>query len=106
MDTGYLLLAVGVAALITAGLRALPFAIRHRLGDSELMDDLARWMPLGIVVVLAVHALANIGHTGAGEALPTVAGVAVTVVMHLWRRNLLLSVFSGTAVCVLLAALA
>ncbi|WP_404789298.1 AzlD domain-containing protein [Streptomyces pristinaespiralis] len=32
------------------------------------------------------------------------AGSAETVALHLWRRNALLSVFAGTAVCIALSS--
>ena len=39
-------------------------------------------------------------------ALPFVAAVAVTVGLHLWRHNALISILAGTAVHVALATLA
>jgi branched-subunit amino acid transport protein AzlD len=38
-------------------------------------------------------------------ALPTLWAAAVTILLHLWKRNVLLSIFSGTALFMLLQQL-
>ena len=41
----------------------------------------------------------------AGRWLPYVVALAVTMIMHWWRRNVLLSIVVGTGVCVGLSLL-
>lgn len=101
---GYLLTGVGVAAAVTVPLRAVPFAVAARLRGSALLADLGRWMPVGAVIVLAVYCLAAIDVHAAGHGIPQLAAVATTVAMHLWRRNAVLSIVAGTAMCVALSS--
>jgi branched-subunit amino acid transport protein AzlD len=101
-DYSYLAGAVGVAAAITFSLRAIPFGVRSRLRESALLDSIGRWMPLGAVAILAMYALSSIDVLGSGHGIPQIAGVLVTAVVHLWRRNVALSILSGTVVCVVL----
>jgi branched-subunit amino acid transport protein AzlD len=103
-DPGYVATALAVAVAITVALRAVPFALKHSLGSSALLADIGRWMPLGAVTVLAVYCLAQIDLTVPTHGAPELAGVAVTVATHLWRRNVVLSIVAGTVACMVLTS--
>lgn len=99
-----ILTAILLAGAITWGLRAAPFALLAPLRDSALLADLGRWMPAGIMLILVVHTLGDLDPTSAVAVGPVAVALAVTVGLHLWRRNLTLSIFAGTAVHVGLAS--
>ncbi|MEU7767775.1 AzlD domain-containing protein [Nocardia sp. NPDC049190] len=101
-DTSYLLSAVALCASITWSLRALPFAVLAPLRTSTTVDYLSRHMPVGVMVILAAYTLRAIT-----PAQLTVTGpaLAVTLALHLWRRNAVLSVLTGTALHVALTTL-
>lgn len=103
-DTGYLLAAVATAVAVTWTLRALPFAVLARLRSSPLVAYLDAAMPVGVMVVLAVYTLRELDPYVPDRAWPTVLALLVTVALHLWRRNVTLSVLGGTAVHVALAS--
>ncbi|WP_372344512.1 branched-chain amino acid transporter permease [Streptomyces sp. KL116D] len=96
-DAPYLLSAVGVAVAVTWALRALPFAVLAPLRSSATVSYLDSHMPVGVLTILSVYALRDVTPRLPDRAWPTVLALAVTVGLHLWRRNLLLSVFGGTA---------
>lgn len=102
-STGYILAAVAIAAAITFGLRLIPFGIKSALKDNALLEDLARWVPMGAIICLGFYVIAGIDYSSAETATPYLAGVLVTAALHLWKRNLALSLVAGTAVCVLLS---
>jgi branched-subunit amino acid transport protein AzlD len=103
-DAGYIAAALASAVAITVSLRAIPFGVKTLVRESALVRDLGRWMPLGAVAILAVYCLAGIGASGVpGEGLGELAGVAVTVGTHLWRRNAVLSIALGAVVCLVAA---
>jgi branched-subunit amino acid transport protein AzlD len=102
-DGTYIATALAVAVAITSALRAAPFALKAALRDSDLVTDIGRWMPLGAVSILAVYCLSSIDASGAGHGIPELTGVAVTVAIHRWRRNAVLSIILGTATCIVLA---
>jgi branched-subunit amino acid transport protein AzlD len=85
------------------GPRAAPFAVLPPMRESAVVAHLGRHVPLGVMVVLAVHTLRDVPTDSAVAALPFVVAVAVTVGLHLWRRNALVSILAGTAVHVALA---
>ena len=96
---------VAVSAAITWALRALPFAALAPLRRSVVVRYLSLHMPLGVMVVLAFYTLRNIPTADGPEPCAAVAALAVTVGLHLWRRNLLLSIVGGTLTNVLIASL-
>ncbi|UOR02834.1 AzlD domain-containing protein [Leucobacter allii] len=104
-STGYVIAAIAVAGLITLALRALPFAALKPLRKSRFVQSLGRWMPAGILLILAVVVL---GGELAGRpewVWPVVIATGVTVAVHLLaRRRALLSIAAGTACYVLLLA--
>jgi branched-subunit amino acid transport protein AzlD len=103
-DHRYLLAGVLVAAAITWALRATPFLMLVRLRDSAFLAHLGTRMPVGIMVILAVYTLRDVDPASTASAVPAAAALAVTVGLHLWRRNATLSIFAGTAVSVVLAS--
>lgn len=103
VTTGYILAAILVAAGITFLLRLLPFGLKKALAGSELLDALSHWIPLGAVALLAIYAVAKIDYSSFATAAPYLAGLVVTVAVHLWRKNMVLSMVAGTVTCVVLA---
>ncbi|MEV4873301.1 branched-chain amino acid transporter permease [Streptomyces syringium] len=102
-DARYAIAAVLVAAAVTWSLRALPFAALTPLRTSRTIQYLSTRMPAGVMVILLAYCLRDLPLTQA-RGLAPLAALAVTVGLHLWRRNALLSILGGTAVHVILAS--
>ncbi|WP_329113392.1 branched-chain amino acid transporter permease [Streptomyces sp. NBC_01465] len=103
-DTRYLLAAVATAVVVTWSLRALPFAALAPLRSSPLVARLGRSMPLGVMTILTVYTLRDLGPYVPDRTWPTLIALALTAALHLWRRNVLLSVLGGTAAHVALVS--
>ncbi|MFF9607056.1 branched-chain amino acid transporter permease [Streptomyces sp. NPDC014684] len=88
---------------MTWALRALPFTALGPLRANKAVQYLSTRMPAGVMVILSLYTLRTVPVTEA-RAIAPLAGLAVTVGLHLWRRNALLSVFAGTALCVALSS--
>ncbi|WP_216586737.1 branched-chain amino acid transporter permease [Streptomyces brasiliscabiei] len=95
-DTPYLIAAVTVSAVVTWGLRALPFAALAPLRSSGTVQYLSTRMPAGVMLILLVYCLRDLPPTEP-RALAPAAALTVTAALHLWRRNALLSILAGTA---------
>ncbi|GGR08200.1 branched-chain amino acid transporter permease [Streptomyces netropsis] len=102
-DTRYAIAGVLVTAAVTWGLRALPFAALTPLRASRTVQYLSTRMPAGVMVILLAYCLRDLPLTHARTLAP-LAALAVTVGLHLWRRNALLSILGGTAAHVVLAS--
>lgn len=100
-DTPYAVAAVLVAAAVTWALRALPFAALTPLRESATVRYLSTRMPAGVMLILLFYCLRGLPLPHP-RALAPLTALAVTVALHLWRRNALLSILGGTAAHVLL----
>jgi branched-subunit amino acid transport protein AzlD len=98
----YIAGALAVAVVITVALRATPFVVKNTIDQAPLLIDLGRWMPLGAIAILACYCLTRIDYLDNNHGLPQLSAVAVTVTIHLWRRNAVLSILTGTVACILL----
>lgn len=101
-DAAYLWAASLTMFAVTFALRALPFAALRPLRGSALITFLSRHMPAGIMVILAVYTLRAVSLRDAPHGLPEAVALAVTVVVHLLRRNAVASIIAGTATYVVL----
>jgi branched-subunit amino acid transport protein AzlD len=104
-NTAYLLVAVAVCVAITVGMRALPFPVVRTIQRHPIAGDLSRWMPAGAVMILAIYCLAGIKDTTTTHGVAEIAGACTVVLLHLWKRNMLVSIVGGTVICVTLANL-
>jgi branched-subunit amino acid transport protein AzlD len=98
-STPYLVAVLAIVFTITLALRAVPFAVLRTLRTSTIVQELAVWMPVGILAILATSAF----HTTATETPFALLAVAVTAATHLLLgRHTILSVALGTTCYVLL----
>ena len=97
-DVGYVAAALGVFLAVTFTLRAAPFLVVERLRESRAVAWLGARMPVGIMVILVIYTLREPAGTTAPRGIVEAVALAVTVGLHLWRRNALLSIVGGTAV--------
>jgi branched-subunit amino acid transport protein AzlD len=94
-----------VSAAITWALRAVPFAVLAPMRRSVVVRYLSLHMPLGVMVILAFYTLRNVPTGSALQGWSAGAALVVTVGLHVWRRNALLSIVGGTLTNVVLVSL-
>ena len=96
------ILLVAVVALVTMTLRFLPFWI---FGENRttppLITYLGQVLPFAIMGMLVVYCLKDVTLTAAPFGIPELIGCALVAVLHIWKRNTLLSIGVGT-VCYML----
>ncbi|WP_017577641.1 branched-chain amino acid transporter permease [Nocardiopsis kunsanensis] len=102
-ETHSAIAAVLVAAAVTWGLRALPFAALATMRTVDTVDYFSTRMPAGVMIILAVYSLSDLPLPQPQSLVPLTA-LAVTVGLHLWRGNALLSILGGTTVHVVLSS--
>ena len=97
ISIGQSLAIIAVTALCTVFLRAFPFLVFG--GKKEVpktVRDLGAVLPSSIMAVLVVYCLRNIDFAAAGHFLPSVIACLVVAGLHLWKKNILLSIGLGT----------
>lgn len=86
-----------VMALVTAGLRFLPFIIFSKGRKvPEVVAYLGRVLPYAVMAMLVVYCLKGISFVKMPFGLPELISVMLVVVLHVWKRNTLLSIVGGT----------
>ena len=92
-----------VMALVTMATRFLPFLIfgEHRK-TPELILYLGKVLPCAVMGMLVVYCLKDVAFLQAPFGLPELIGIVVVALLHLWKRNSLLSIGVGTVVYMLL----
>ena len=99
-------LIVAIAALVTIGLRFLPFVIfSGRKTTPPFVAYLGRVLPYAVMGMLVVYCLRNIQFASAPHGLPEIIACAVVAGLHLWKRSTLVSIVGGTACYMLLVQL-
>lgn len=89
---------IAVASIVTMLIRAFPFAVFG--GDKKrpaVIDYLADVLPYAIMGMLVVYCLKNVSLVTAPHGLSELIACVLVVLLHLWKRNTLLSIIAGTA---------
>lgn len=121
LTTGQAIASIAVMAIVTFLTRFLPFLLFDR-GDSppKLVLYLGRVLPPAVIAMLIIYCLRSPAVTVSPELIANMSGWwasivsfivgwapqliagAVVVVLHAWKRNNLLSIFSGTILYMIL----
>ena len=76
--------------------RALPFIIFRGKEVPEIVRYLGRVLPMAIMATLVIYCIKTISFSSMAGWAPMVIASAVTVLLHLWKSNTMLSIFGGT----------
>lgn len=86
-----------VVALGTILTRALPFIIFNDLSKKPvLIDYLGKVLPYSIMAMLVIYCLKDIDFLSSNHGLPEIIAVIITIIVHLFKNNTLLSIIVGT----------
>ena len=97
MDKFYAIAMIAIIALVTAALRFLPFLIfRSNRQTPKYIEYLGKVLPYAIMGMLVVYCLKGVTFASLENWLPQLIASALVVLIHLWKRNTLLSIISGT----------
>ena len=95
-----------VMALVTLALRAIPFLV---FGKGKKVHPavtyLGKVLPYAIIGMLVVYCLKSTTFLHAPYGIPELIASALVVGLHVWKRNTLLSVGTGTVCYMLLVQL-
>ena len=103
MSDIHAVLTIAVCAVVTAALRFLPFLIfGENRKTPEVITYLGRVLPFAIMGMLVVYCLKGVTLTSTPFGIPEAIGCAAVALLHVWKRNTLLSIGAGTVVYMLL----
>ena len=86
-----------ILVLVTVFTRAFPFLVfPPGRKTPSYVQYLGRVLPLAVFGMLVVYCIKDVQWCAGTHGLPEVLGIAVTILIHLWRRNMLWSIAGGT----------
>ena len=100
------ILAIMLMALVTYLIRLGPFLLFGKGNNTpKWVTYVGRVLPPAVMGMLIVYSLKSVKLLDVSSSLPVAIAIAVTSLLHLWKRNNLLSILSGTAVYMTLVQL-
>ena len=106
MPNLHAVLTIAVIALVTAVLRFLPFLLfGEKRQTPPLIAYLGQVLPFAIMGMLVIYCLKGVRLTAAPYGIPEAISCAVVALLHIRKRNTLLSIGAGTVCYMLLVQL-
>lgn len=97
---------IAILALGTMATRFLPFLVfRTNRPTPKYIQYLGDALPAAIFGMLVVYCLKNVNVLTFSYGIPELLAILVTVGLHLWRRQMILSIAAGTVCYMLLVQL-
>jgi branched-subunit amino acid transport protein AzlD len=96
LGLGQALLATGIMTAVTLLTRAAPFLFFRKRKQPPLLQFVESYIPPMMMIILVVYSLKDVPFANAPYGIPELTALAVVAVLHLWKRNALLSIFGGT----------
>ncbi len=86
--------------------RFLPFLIfSDNKPTPKYVQYLGQALPDAIFGMLVIYCLKNVSVLSGSHGIPELIAVAVTILLHLWKKQMLLSIAGGTVCYMLLVQL-
>ena len=103
METWQGVVTILMAVLGTVITRFLPFIVfPESKRPPRVVEYLGKVLPYAMGGLLVVYSLKNVTPFSGTHGIPEAVAIAVIVALHVWKRNMLLSIAGGTAVYMLL----
>ncbi|MEE0868865.1 MAG: AzlD domain-containing protein [Ruminococcus sp.] len=95
-NTVHSLLIVAVMAVFTALTRFLPFlAFPEGRKRPKVITYLGTVLPYALIAMLVVYCFKSVSVFAYPYCIPELLAVVLVTVLHIWKRNTLISVFGG-----------
>lgn len=86
-----------VIAIATAATRFLPFLIfGGKKEPPKLITYLGKVLPCAIMGMLVVYCMKDVAFLAYPYGIPELLGCLIVAILHIWKRNSLLSIGVGT----------
>ncbi len=95
-----------VIALVTAATRFVPFLIfGGKRPIPRVVTFLGTVLPCAVMGMLVVYCLKDVQFLSGSYGIPELLGCIIVAVLHIWKRNTLLSIGVGTVAYMLMVQL-
>lgn len=91
------IITIALCVIGTMTTRFLPFLVfSEKRPTPPFIRYIGKWLPSAVFGMLLVYCLKNVSIVEAPHGLPEFTAIAVTAAIHLWKRQMLLSIAGGT----------
>jgi len=91
------LIIILVIAAVTFFTRALPFLIFSGQGETpQYIVYIGKVLPPAVIGMLIIYCVKNVSILKIPYIIPEVISIITVAVLHIWKRNNLISILSGT----------
>lgn len=101
-NSTYVLGVIAAMAVVTFGLRAVPFVAAQWLQKHPIVQRLGEFLPLAIMTLLLLHSVASGAREHAWGPWTELLAVLVVAALQWYKRNPLLSMLAGLVLYVAL----
>ena len=105
MTTTQQFVTIGLCAIATMLTRFVPFLLFSGKKTPRFIQYLGQALPGAIFGMLVVYCLKGVNPMVYSHGLPEALSILVTVALHLWKRQMLVSIAGGTVCYMLLLQL-
>lgn len=96
------IITIGMVVLGTILTRFLPFILFPAGKPTpKYIQYLGKVLPSAVFGLLVIYCLKNVDVLSGSHGIPELLSIAIVVVLHIWKRQMLLSIAGGT-VCYML----
>lgn len=100
------IITIAICVFGTMSTRFLPFMIfSSKKPTPKYIQYLGKALPSAIFGMLVIYCLKNINIVAGSHGMPELISILVTMTLHKWRRQMLLSIAGGTVCYMLLIQL-
>ena len=86
------IITIALCVLGTMTTRFLPFLVFGEKRETpKYIQYIGKLLPSAVFGMLIVYCLRNVDFLGGVHGIPEIIAIVITVVLHLWRRQMLLS---------------
>lgn len=104
-DPVHLLIITALVALATFATRAVPFVFFNSRAPPEILTTIEKNLPPMILMLLVIYCLKDVQWLQIPYGVPEMFTIATVTGLHLWKRNAMLSIFTGTGLYMVLVQL-
>lgn len=105
IDYLYLIVGMVTVALVSLLTRWLPFIVFRKRAIPGWVTVIGRDLPPAMMILLVVYCFKSVSLTERPHGLPELIASVAVILLHLWRRNALVSIFGGTILYMVLVQL-
>lgn len=105
VTAGHTLLLIAVIAALSFILRAAPFILFRSGHTPAIVTYLGRVMPPAVIGMLVIYCFSSVNFSRWQAFVPALIAAAIVILLHVWRRNSLLSIGVGTVAYMLMIQL-